>query len=90
MLAKVYAGAVAYAVRGGVGRALCDELGLDVAGPAGQPHIWRPDGVWPMARTHSPSTLYLPWDWRGSIIPGEEMPPPSGPIPAPTSRMTCW
>lgn len=40
------------------------------------------DGVWPMARTHSPSTLYLPWDWRGSIIPGEELPPPSAPSPA--------
>ena len=46
---QVDSGAEAYAVRGGVGRALCDELGLDVAGPAGQPHIWRPDGVWPMA-----------------------------------------
>ncbi|MHA6512101.1 protoporphyrinogen/coproporphyrinogen oxidase [Tessaracoccus sp. Z1128] len=46
---RVDSGAEAYAVRGGVGRALCEELGLEVAGPAGQPHIWRPDGVWPMA-----------------------------------------
>lgn len=45
----VDAGAEAYAVRGGVGRALCEELGLEVAGPVGQPHIWRPNGVWPMA-----------------------------------------
>ncbi len=45
----VDAGAEAYAVRGGVVRELCDELGLEVAGPLGRPHIWRPDGAWPMA-----------------------------------------
>lgn len=56
---RVDSGAEAYAVRGGVGRALCEELGLEVAGPAGQPHIWRPDGVWPMAEgvLGIPSTL---------------------------------
>lgn len=46
---SVDAGAEAYAVRGGVVRELCDELGLPVAGPLGRPHIWRPDGAWPMA-----------------------------------------
>ncbi|WP_207731144.1 protoporphyrinogen/coproporphyrinogen oxidase [Aestuariimicrobium ganziense] len=45
----VDSGAEAYAVRGGVGRSLCEELGLTVHGPAGQPHLWWPDGVWPMA-----------------------------------------
>ena len=45
----VDAGAEAYAVRGGVAHALCDELGLEVAGPAGQPHVWWPLGTWPMA-----------------------------------------
>ena len=45
----VDAGAEAYAVRGGVGRALCDELGLEVAGPAGAAHIWRPSGAYRMA-----------------------------------------
>ncbi|WP_353080723.1 protoporphyrinogen/coproporphyrinogen oxidase [Tessaracoccus lapidicaptus] len=45
----VDAGAEAYAVRGGVVRELCEELGLPVAAPLGRPHIWRPDGVWPMA-----------------------------------------
>lgn len=45
----VDSGAEAYAVRGGAGRALCDELGLEVAGPAGHPHVWWPFGTWPMA-----------------------------------------
>lgn len=45
----VDSGAEAYAVRGGVGRALCEELGLQVEGPAGQPHVWWPTGTWPMA-----------------------------------------
>lgn len=59
---RVDSGAEAYAVRGGVARALCEELGLEVAGPAGQPHIWRPDGVWPMAEgvLGIPSTLEDP------------------------------
>lgn len=47
--ASVDAGAEAYAVRGGVGRALCDELGIEVAGPSGVAHIWRPSGAHPMA-----------------------------------------
>ena len=45
----VDSGAEAYAVRGVV-RELCDELGLEVQGPAGQPHVWWPDGSWPMAQ----------------------------------------
>lgn len=45
----VDAGAEAYAARGGTGRALCDELGIDVAGPSGVAHIWRPSGASPMA-----------------------------------------
>lgn len=47
---QVDAGAEAYATRGGSGRALCEELGLEVAPPAGQPHLWWPSaGTWPMA-----------------------------------------
>ena len=46
---RVDSGAEAYAVRGGVVRALCDELGLDVSGPAGTPHIWWQHGTFPMA-----------------------------------------
>lgn len=46
---RVDSGAEAYATRGGHGRRLCDELGLPVAGPEGTPHIWWPDGAFPMA-----------------------------------------
>ena len=45
----VDAGAEAYAVRGGLAHALCTELGLEVAGPVGTPHIWWSDGSHPMA-----------------------------------------
>ena len=45
----VDAGAEAYAVRGGVGRALCEEFGVEVAGPSGAAHIWRPAGAYRMA-----------------------------------------
>ncbi|HMR12859.1 MAG TPA: FAD-dependent oxidoreductase [Arachnia sp.] len=47
--ALVDAGAEAYAVRGGVGRALCAEFGIEVAGPSGAAHIWRPAGAYRMA-----------------------------------------
>lgn len=46
---EVDSGAEAYAVRGGVVRPLCDELGLEVAGPQGTPHIWWRHGTFPMA-----------------------------------------
>ncbi|MFT3889693.1 MAG: FAD-dependent oxidoreductase [Arachnia sp.] len=46
---RVDAGAEGYAVRSGVGRALCEELGLEVAGPAGVAHVWRRAGAYPMA-----------------------------------------
>lgn len=46
---EVDAGAEAYAVRGGVVRPLCEELGLEVAGPEGTPHIWWRHGTFPMA-----------------------------------------
>lgn len=41
-------GAEAYATRGGAVRALCDELGLEVAAPHGSPHIWWEHGIYPM------------------------------------------
>ena len=46
---RVDGGAEAYAVRSTAARALCEELGLDVAGPAGQPHVWWQDMVSPLA-----------------------------------------
>lgn len=46
---RVDAGAEAYATRGGLGRALCRELGLEVAVPQSHPHVWWADGIWPMA-----------------------------------------
>ncbi|MDO5677413.1 MAG: FAD-dependent oxidoreductase [Propionibacteriaceae bacterium] len=46
---EVDSGAEAYAVRGGVVRALCDDLGLEVAPPEGTPHIWWRHGTFPMA-----------------------------------------
>lgn len=46
---RVDAGAEAYAIRGGSARALCAELGLELAAPEGQPHVWWPRGTWPMA-----------------------------------------
>ncbi|AQP46810.1 hypothetical protein BW730_03970 [Tessaracoccus aquimaris] len=45
----VDSGAEAYATRGGHGRALCDELGLEVAAPEGTPHVWWSKRAWPMA-----------------------------------------
>lgn len=45
----VDAGAEAYALRGGYGRALCDELGMLVASPLGRPHVFFPEGPFPMA-----------------------------------------
>ena len=44
-------GAEAFAVRTSVVSDLCAELGLDVAEPEGQPHIWWPEAPhrWPMA-----------------------------------------
>ncbi len=45
----VDSGAEAYAVRGGVARALCDELGLAVAAPQGRPHVFFGEGAYPMA-----------------------------------------
>ena len=47
---EVDAGAEAYAIRDGVARALCAELGLEVAKPLGQSHLWWPDGCYPMGR----------------------------------------
>lgn len=44
-------GAEAFAVRTSIVTDLCAELGLEVAGPSGQPHIWWPEAPhrWPMA-----------------------------------------
>lgn len=44
-------GAEAFALRTSAGMELCRELGLEVAEPQGQPHIWWPDAPhrWPMA-----------------------------------------
>ncbi|RMB59837.1 protoporphyrinogen/coproporphyrinogen oxidase [Tessaracoccus antarcticus] len=44
-------GAEAFAVRTSIVADLCAELGLEVAEPQGQPHIWWPEAphVWPMA-----------------------------------------
>ncbi len=44
-------GAEAFAVRTNVVVSLCQELGLDIAAPHGQPHIWWPEAPhrWPMA-----------------------------------------
>lgn len=67
----VDAGAEAYAVRGGVVRELCDELGLPVAGPLGTPHIWRPDGVWPMAEGVLGIPAGLDDPAIGALAPGE-------------------
>lgn len=47
--ALVDAGAEAYAVRGGTVRALCDELGLEVAPPRGTSQLWWQHGSRPMA-----------------------------------------
>lgn len=47
--ALVDAGAEAYAVRGGTVRALCDELGLEVAPPRGTSQLWWQHGILPMA-----------------------------------------
>lgn len=38
-------GAEAYATRSAAARELCDELGLPVAGPSGQPHVWWPEQI---------------------------------------------
>lgn len=46
---RVDAGAEAYATRGGLGHELCAELGLTVAAPEGQPHVWWPEGPFPIA-----------------------------------------
>lgn len=46
---RVDAGAEAYATRGGLGHGLCSELGLTVAAPEGHPHVWWPEGPFPMA-----------------------------------------
>ncbi|MHA7860237.1 protoporphyrinogen/coproporphyrinogen oxidase [Tessaracoccus sp. Y36] len=46
---EVDSGAEAYATRGGVVRALCEDLGLEVAAPQGTPHIWWRHGTFPMA-----------------------------------------
>ncbi|SHJ88702.1 oxygen-dependent protoporphyrinogen oxidase [Tessaracoccus bendigoensis DSM 12906] len=46
---QVDSGAEAYSTRGGLGRALCRELGLEVAAPESHPHVWWADGSWPMA-----------------------------------------
>lgn len=46
----VDSGAEAYAVRGGAVAPLCAELGLEVAGPTGDPHVWWSHGIYPMAQ----------------------------------------
>lgn len=45
----VDAGAEAYATRSTAAQALCAELGLEVAGPQGQPHVWWKDRIVPLA-----------------------------------------
>lgn len=45
----VDAGAEAYATRTGAARALCGELGLEVAAPSGSPHVWWESGIVAMA-----------------------------------------
>lgn len=46
---RVDAGAEAFATRSAAAQALCAELGLEVAGPAGQPHVWWSDRIVPLA-----------------------------------------
>lgn len=46
---RVDSGAEAYATRGGVVAPLAAELGLGVAAPTGQPHVWWPTGIHPLA-----------------------------------------
>lgn len=46
---RVDAGAEAFATRSTAAQALCAELGLEVAGPAGQPHVWWSDCIVPLA-----------------------------------------
>lgn len=42
-------GAEGYATRSAAARALAEDLGLPVAGPAGRPHVWWSDCITPMA-----------------------------------------
>lgn len=46
---QVDAGAEAFATRSAATNELCDALGLAVAGPAGQPHVWWKDCIVPLA-----------------------------------------
>lgn len=67
----VDSGAEAYAVRGGVARTLCDEMGLAVAAPRGRPHVFFGEGAFPMAE----GVLGIPADpgdpaW--SVLDGQE------------------
>lgn len=47
---SVDSGAEAFAVRGGHARALCDELGVAVAAPLGEPRLWWSEGQFPVGR----------------------------------------
>ncbi|NHB84977.1 NAD(P)-binding protein [Tessaracoccus sp. HDW20] len=46
---RVDGGAEAYATRSPAARALAGRLGLEVAGPAGRPHVWWSDSIVPLA-----------------------------------------
>lgn len=46
---RVDGGAEAYATRSDSARALAGRLGLEVAGPAGRPHVWWSDAIVPLA-----------------------------------------
>lgn len=68
---RVDAGAEAYATRGGVVRPLITELGLEPAGPSGDPHVWWPTGSFPLANgvLGIPASLADPA--FGSLTPDE-------------------
>lgn len=46
---RVDGGAEGYATRSRAAAELCHELGLEVAGPSGTPHVWWPDQIVPLA-----------------------------------------